>query len=342
MKAIPLIALAALLLPAQTPKRATKAVAKSPVAPVVNTFPLRDIQVKGTKLLTPDQVREVLALPLGKEASKEDLEAARDRLLATGYFETVAFQYGPSGTGSFAVFDVTEVPSVYSVVFENLPIAPKLIERELKSRNVFWGDQVPGTQQVIGMYVRQIEQILALHNHPDRVLGELTPEGQGFHILFRSAEPLPPVAFVTFAGNKTITTITLQNAMNDVAFGVPFSRDHFRELLDHQIRPLYDAKGLIRVSFPAFTTEPAPKVKGVTVHVTVDEGPIYKLGKVKLTGVDSDYEEQVKLKPGEQANFDEVNENLGNVKSQLKRNGYLDADGSVERKVDDKALTVAV
>ena len=123
---------------------------------------------------------------------------------------------------------------------------------------------------------------------------------------------------------------------------IAFSRDHFRQLLDHQIRPLYEAKGLVRVSFPMFTTEPAPKVKGVTVHVTVDEGPVYNTGKVQLAGVEADYNEYVKIKRGAVFNLDEINETLDTVKKQLKHNGYLDADGSEDRKVDDKKRMVDV
>ncbi len=343
MKAILLIALGALVLEAQTGTKARKP-ANPP--PKTRLFPLQEVQVKGNKLLTAAQIVAVAALPLKAAVQKSDFEAARDRLLATGYFESVAFRYWEvsDATGkSFGLFDVVEVPSVYPVQFENLPVPAAEIETELKAHNAFYGPKIPGTQQVLGYYARQIEQFLAARNKPERVVGELSPDGKdNFHVLFHSGEPLPSVAFVTFTGNKAISTVTLQNAMNDVAFGSTFSRDHIRQLLDHQIRPLYDAKGLIRVAFPMFTTEPAPKVKGVTVHVTVEEGPVYNTGKVTLTGVDSDYDEYVKIKPGVVANFDEVNAALESVKKQLKRNGYLDAQGEVERKVDDKAHTVDI
>ena len=343
MKAILLIVLAALSMPAQTGSKTRKA---SNQPPKLDLFPLRDVQVKGNKMLTASQILAVAALPLQSSVKKSDFEAARDRLLATGYFESVAFRYWEvsDATGkSFGNFEVVEVPSVYPVQFENLPVPSGEIEAELKARNVFYGPKVPGTQLVLGNYARQIEQFLAARNKPERVIGELSPEGKDdFHVLFHSGEPLPSIAFVTFAGNKAVSTITLQNAMNDVAFGATYSRDHFRQLLDHQIRPLYDAKGLIRVSFPAFATEPAPKVKGITVHVTVDEGPIYKTGSIILAGVDADYNEYVKIKAGDVANFDEVNEALDRVKVQLKRNGFLEAQGEVLRKVDDKAHAVGI
>lgn len=342
MKAILLIAAAASLLPAQT---GTKARARQAASPI-DFFPVERIQVKGNKFLTATQIEAAAALPLGKPLRKADFDAARDRLLQTGYFESVAFHYGlvtSTGHKYEAVFEVVEVPAIYPVTFENLPVPTADIEAELKAHNIFYGPKIPATQQVLGYYTRQIEQVLAAKNHPERVIGELSPQGNDeFKILFRSAEPLPPVAHVTFTGNKAVSTITLQNAINDVAFGSPFSRDHFRQLLDHQIRPLYDAKGLIRVAFPMFTTEPAPKVKGVIVHVTVEEGQVYNLTKISLAGADPDYMDYIKIKPGGPVNFDQINDALDHVKSQMKRNGYLETEGKLERKVDDKARTVEV
>jgi len=327
-------------LPAQTRTHQTPAKQQ-------DLFPLRSIEIKGNKLLKAAQIQTVAALPLGKPLGKKDFDAARDRLLATGYFESVAFHFASgsakAGPGYDATFDVVEVPTVYPVQFEDLPVAAPEIEADLKAHNIFYGPKIPGTQMVLGYYTRQIEQALAARNHPERVVGELVPSGgDEFHVLFRSAEALPPVAFVTFTGNKAISSIFLQNAINDVAFGTPFSRDHFRQLLDNQVRPLYDAKGMIRVAFPLFTIEPAPKVKGVLVHVTVEEGPIYNLGKLALEGADSDYLDAAKLKPGTVANFDDMNEAMASVKSQMKRNGYLEVSGTLDRKIDDKAHTVDV
>jgi len=349
MKAFLLVTLTLCVLPAQTrPRKSqTKAAPATKPAAKLDLFPVRNIQINGNRLLTAAQIQAAAALPLGEPVGKVDFDAARDRLLATGYFESVQFQFGPVGSTAdaqyVATFTVVEVPSVYEMDFENLAVSTSEIEAALKVSNIFYGPKVPGTQVVLGFYTRQIEQFLASRNHPQRVVGELVQSGKNdFKILFRSAEPLPPVAHVTFTGNKAIASIILQNAINDVAFGSPFSKEHFRQLLDNQIRPLYEAKGMVRVAFPLFATEPAPKVKGVMVHVTVEEGPVYNLSKITLAGADPDYEEYVKIKTGTIANFDQINDALATVKNQMKRNGYLEVQGTLERQIDDKAKTVEV
>jgi outer membrane protein insertion porin family len=69
-----------------------------------------------------------------------------------------------------------------------------------------------------------------------------------------------------------------------VAIGTPYTEDRFREVLNNAMRPVYEARGRVRVSFPEIKTEPAKDVQGVNVTVTVDEGRPTNLGKVAIEG----------------------------------------------------------
>ncbi len=308
-------------------------------------FPLRSLAVKGNKTLKGEPILQVAALPLNKPAGKAEFEAARDRLLATGMFDTIGFQYGPSpdGKGVTGVFDVVEIPTMFPVEFDSLGVSPKDVDAYLRKRNPLYGPKLPPTTTVLEAYQRQIEQFLASQNQPMRVKAEVVSLGNDeYKILFRSQDAVPSVSFVTFTGNKAISSTTLQNAINNVAFGSTFTKDHFRQLLENQIRPLYDARGLVRVSFPNFTTEPDPKVKGVMVHVTVEEGPVYQLRKVTLTGAEQELLPLAKIKTGVTVNFDEVHAGQEKIKAELKREGYLDVQDSEHRVIDDQARAVDV
>lgn len=308
-------------------------------------FALRSLTVRGNRAYTREQILAVSGLQLGQQVAKPEFDVARDKILATGMFETVGYQFGPGpgGQGYAANFDVVEIAARFPVQFESLGAPAPEIEAFLKSKNPLYSPMLPGTKEVVDYYKRLIEEFLAAQDKPVRVVGEVIPTGKDeFKILFRSADGLPPVSHVTFSGNKEISTTTLQNAINDVAFGTPFTRDHFRALLDNQIRPLYDAKGLVRVKFPMFTAEPDPKIKGVVVHVTVEEGVPYKLRKVAITGAAPELLGNAKLKTGSLANFDEINQGLERVKTELKREGYMEVRGSTDRVVDDKEHAVDV
>lgn len=308
-------------------------------------FALRSVTIRGNRIYTRDQILAVSGLQLGQSVAKPEFDAARDKVLATGMFETVGYQFGPGpgGEGYAANFDVVEMSSRFPVEFEGLGVPPADIEAFLKARNPLYKPSLPGTKTAIDYYKRLVEEFLASRNKPIRVVGEVVPTAKDeFKILFRSEDGLPAVSHVTFSGNQAISTVTLQNSINDVAFGQPFTRDHFRLLLDSQIRPLYDAKGLIRVAFPMFTTEPDPRVKGVVVHVTVEEGAVYKLRKLTIAGAEKELLGNAKLKAGGPVNFDEIGQGLERVKAELKREGYMEVQGSADRTIDDKEHAVDV
>jgi outer membrane protein insertion porin family len=310
-----------------------------------DTFPVRAIHIRGNKNLTEAQIVPVTGLTLNQKVGKPELDAAKDKLLATGMFETVGFQFEPGQDGQCCTvnFDVAEITNVFPVQFENIPEPAVDILAFLKSKVPLYEPELPGTTQVIDFYARQIEQFLASRNHAGKVIGSLVQTGKNeYKVTFRSNESLPAVSNVTFTGNKVISSIKLQNTINDVAFGQPYTRDGFRLLLDNQIRPLYDALGMIRVAFLDFTLEPDPRVKGIIVHVTMEEGGVYKLDRVTISGADREYVNTARIRTGGIVNFDEIKEGLERVTAQLRKEGYMHVEGDTDRKIDDQAKTVSV
>lgn len=310
-----------------------------------DTFPLRAIHVRGNKNLPEASILSVTGLKANQKVGKAELDAAKDKLIATGMFETVAFQFEPGTDGLCCVanYDVTEITALFPIQFENVPEPAIDIEKFLKDNVPLFEPMLPGTTQVIEYYARMIERYLAMKNHAGSVLGALVQTGKNdFKITFRMNEGLPAISNVTFSGNQAIPAVKLQNAINDVAYGQPFTRDGFRLLLENQVKPLYDAIGMIRVKFPQFTTEPDPRVKGVAVHVTVEESGVYKLDKVTISGADRDYVNTANIKTGVIVNFDDVKSGLDRVLAQLHKEGYMHVEGDVDRKIDDEAKTVSV
>lgn len=309
------------------------------------TFTIRALHVRGNKILQEAPILAVTGLAVNQKAGKAELDAAKDRLLATGMFETVAFQFepGPDGQCCVANYDVAEVTSVFPIQFDNIPEPGADIEKFLKDNVPLFEPMLPGTVRVIDFYARQVERYLAYKNHAGSVIGALVPTGKNeYKITFRMNQSLPAISNVTFVGNKAIPAVTLQNKINDVAYGQPFTRDSFRLLLESQVKPLYDAMGMIRVKFLDFTTEPDPRVKGIAVQVKVEEGGVYKLEKVTITGADRDYINISKIKTGVNVNFDEVKAGLERVIAQLHKEGYMHVTGDTDRKIDDDDKTVSV
>src|ERR1044072_5249834 len=95
------------------PASAQKKAAGKPPAP--QRWPIASIRVLGLKNYSQQQAIAATGLRVGQLAGKEDFEAARDRLQATGVFETVGYQFAPAAgsNGYAASFQVVEVEPVY-------------------------------------------------------------------------------------------------------------------------------------------------------------------------------------------------------------------------------------
>ena len=66
-------------------------------APQSNKWPVKSLKVEGNQNYTQSQILAVAGMKVGQLAGKPEFEAARDRLVATGSFETVGYKFAPSG-----------------------------------------------------------------------------------------------------------------------------------------------------------------------------------------------------------------------------------------------------
>jgi outer membrane protein assembly factor BamA len=335
---------------AQSKQARPPAQKKAAATPAPARWPIESLAVEGNHNYTREQVLAVAGLKVGQVAGKPEFEAARDRLLACGAFETVGYKFvaGTNAKGYAFTFQLTEVEQVYPVQFEELRVSQKDLESVLAAKDpLFSMAKLPATQPVLERYVKWIQEFLASKGVPEKVAGSVTAAGPGeFVILFRPARNLPAVAQVTFQGNHVIPENVLREAVAGVAIGSPYTEDRFREVLNNAIRPLYEMRGRVRVSFPEIRTEPAKDVQGLHVSVTVDEGQSYELGKVNIEGP-SPLQPDVLLKAGDFktgdiANFDRVSQGLERVRQAMRRAGYLQAKVTTDRKVDNEKKTVDV
>jgi len=330
------------LAPAQTRRRpATPAPAKAKTESP-SAWPLTELHVTGNHLYTEAAIVDASGLKIGQTVEKKDFEAARDRLIATGAFQTVGFEFGPaaSGNGYQGKFEVAEIAQVYRYRFEQLPWPDAELQQVLHSKEPLFGQDIPGTAEVLGRFVRDLNEYAASRSFGDKIIGRLVADRPGeLVVVFRPSTPPPSIASVRFTGNEAIPNAVLQRVFGEVAIGVPYSEVRVRELLDANIRPLYEAKGRMRVAFSNLETEPAKGgVKGVSLTVHVEEGPAYQFGTVGIARTVIPSDELLKiagLKPKQPANFDAVTKAQEALKQRFRKSGYMEMTSTVERKIND-------
>jgi outer membrane protein insertion porin family len=342
----PLLMLASLTGFAQ-PKSAPPKAAASPSA----RWPIESIVVEGNRIYKTDQVLTLSGLKVGEIAGRSEFEAARQRLLASGVFETVGYKFVPGpNKGYAATFQVTEVEQVYPVLFEDLHVSTLDLESVLHAKDpLFMPEKLAATQPVLERYVKWIEAYLTEKGLPEKIAASVTPGIPGdYQIVFRPARPLPSIAQVTFEGNKVVPQNVLRESVSPVAVGAPYTEDSFRQVLNASVRPTYEARGRLRVSFPTIRVEPDKDVKGVRVFVTVDEGESYELGKVTIDGPTPVPAESLlktgDFKSGDIANLDNVNEGLDRIRKAIRHAGYMQSKVGMHRKIDDdkKVVNIAI
>jgi outer membrane protein insertion porin family len=323
---------------------------KAPAAPAPGRWPIESLQVEGNHSYTAEQVLAVAGLRVGQVVGRAEFDVARDRLTACGAFDTVSYKFAPEvGTRGFvATFTVTEIEQVYPVQFDELHVSERDLTATLKAKDpLFAQGKLPATQPVFQRYVKWVQEYLAAKGIQEKIVGGVIPGLPGEYVIsFHPDRPLPAVALIYFQGNQVVAQPLLQDAIMGVAVGMPYTEDRFREALSASVRPIYEARGRVRVTFPTIKTEPNKDVAGLNVTVTVDEGETYNLGKVAIDGPTPLKPEELlnagDFKSGELANFDKVNEGVDRVKKALRHAGYMNAQVTSRRTIDDDKRTVSL
>jgi outer membrane protein insertion porin family len=314
------------------------AIAQSPSVP----YPLSNLTIQGNKRFTPAQIIGASGLKIGQAVSKDNFDVARARLLETGAFESVGYEFKPNAakTGYDATFDVAEVALLYPYRFEDLPAADEILRAALAKQEILMGQVIPATRQVLERYERTLTQAVG---DKIKVEGKLNYDLPGDPaIVFRPSGERPRISEVHLTGNESVPATELLNKFADVAVGTEFSDAAVRRLLDASVRPMYEARGRVRVAFPKIIAEPSkqPEVVGVSLTVTVEEGPLYKLGEVHFTGAATkqakELEDLVKWRKDDTINFDEIKTGLDRIVKRYKSTGYLHVVARADRTVNDK------
>jgi len=306
-------------------------------------YPLEHLKIEGNTQIPAERIIAASGLKIGSLVQKSDFDAARETLLESGAFESVGYAYKPSAsnTGYDATFQVVEVATLYPYRFEALPGAGSDLRAALRKQEPLLGDRIPATPQVLNRYTAAIRQFFESKLEAQ---GELSADSGALEIVFRPAGERARVAEVNLVGNKTMLTAPLLQKLSAAAVGIPYSEPLFRRVLDSAIRPMYDEKGFIAVTFPEITTKKADNNDGVVVTVTVNEGPVYKLGTITLAGLSQpELAQLAKLDEwhkGETVNFTNVDASVERIKQRQRAQGYLQAKASVARELDAQEHTV--
>src|ERR1700687_2942478 len=160
---------------------------------IVATAPLREIRADGVKSLPEPQVVTLTGLQTGVEVGKDDLQAAADKLVQSGLFAKVRYNFQSRTDGLVVTFHVEEAPRV-PAYFDNLPwFADSEPNDPIRAKLPFYNGALPEAGTVVDQAADAISQFLVTHGLQAAVEHQVTvnPIGDGSVQLFRiNAEAL--------------------------------------------------------------------------------------------------------------------------------------------------------
>ncbi len=321
---------------------AKKALPPAKPAEAPKAWPIETITIKGNEVYSREQILAVAGIKPGDIVTRAGIEAARDRLAASGAFDHMEFRFGPApGSRGYAIdFTVSEAGPFYPVRFEDMNISEADARATLRRADPLFGNQIPPTRARITKCAEALSAAAGA-----KIVGSLTPDDSGeLAVIFRPDGSQPIIARVVFKGNESIHESMLENATNPVAVGRAFRDSRFRAILDGTVRPLYEAHGRAGVEYTKIETAPEEGVDGIVVTVTVKEGGLYSLGKVSVTGAGNSAPllRAAALKSGDMFNIDEVRAGAARVEKALRHDGYMNVTSDVVKNIDHAAKRVDV
>jgi len=307
--------------------------------PEIREFPIATLNVEGNERYSTAAILETSGLKAGQMASKPLFEAARDRLLATGAFDSVGYRYFNASDGKSydAVFQIVEATPVYGYRFDELPTD---LEAFLKSRDPLFARAIPPTKPKVDLWLSLIEEKTG-----KKASAKVEPGAAGDLLLvFRPAGASASIAEVRFQGNEALPQNVLRPAISGVAVGVPYNEAQFRQLLDSSVKPLYEERGRLRVRFPKIETKRSTEVNGLDVTVTIDEGRVYTLGDVRLQGPPGLPSDELlraaDFRSNDVANMKSIAQGVERMRHHLRRQGFIGAVATPDRHLNDEKRTL--
>jgi|KBSMisStandDraft_5_1062788.scaffolds.fasta_scaffold23039_3 outer membrane protein insertion porin family len=245
---------------------------------------IRDIQVRGTQRIEPGTVLSYISVRPGDPYDEQAVDRSLKALFATGLFADVKINWN----GSVLTINVVENPIINRVIFEGeSKVSEKDLTKEvqLKPRMVFTRAKVQAdVQRIIELYRRNGK--FAATVEPQIIQ---RPQNRVDLIFSITEGPTTGVARISFIGNKVFDDATLkgQIATEESAWWKFLtSNDNYdpdRLTFDReQLRRFYLKNGYADFRVVSAVAELSPDRRDFYITFTVDEGPLYRFGKIVI------------------------------------------------------------
>jgi outer membrane protein insertion porin family len=263
-----------------------------PAQLAAQTYRFQTVAVEGNRQIDPAAITGFARVPSTRAISAAELNAAYQRVVATGFFRNVEFL----PRGNRLIIRVEEYPLINRVAIEgNRRVRDEQLREVVRSRpgGVFSPNQAEADANAMA----------EIYASAGRLAARVTPRiieraGGRVDLVFEVVEgQVIEIQRLSFVGNTSFTDRRLRNAIESAQAGrlsTLFRVDNFNEARiarDRQVlQDFYLSRGFLDAQVTAATTELTRERDGAFVTFTIREGQQYRFGRVsvvsELAGVD--------------------------------------------------------
>jgi outer membrane protein assembly factor BamA len=319
--------------------------------PPASTAPLREVRSDGLKSIPEAEVVALSGLQPGTPAGREDLQTAADKLVQSGLFAKVKYNFQSRTDGLVVTFHVEEAQRI-PAYFDNIPwFTDGELNDAIRAKLRFYDGTLPSAGGVVDQAGDAISAFLVTHGLQAAIEHQAiaNPNGDGniqqFHIDGASLK----ISHLEFSDPALNSSPTIQQSLSELK-GKPYSRVAVDLFLTEQVRPVYLKQGYLRAKLGPpeirLTGNPNQKLpEQIPVFVAVTPGAVYRwkgvawtgnsvLSSITLTG-------DLGLVVNEIADGMALEAGLDRVREEYAHVGYLDAKIDPTAIYDDHAHTLA-
>ncbi len=291
------------------------------------------IKVEGNKAISTATIMNRLKIKPGDEFEESAVNKEIKRLYATGYFADVFAEIEDRPEGVVVLFTVVEKPIIKEIQFQgNARIkTSKLLKKITLKEGVLldFNTLSQDVSEITNFYIQEGYNRAKV----DYRIDPASEKGEAI-LVFVIDEGYPrKIRSIVIEGNKSITDeeirkyLTTKTAFFFIQKG-SFSQEKFDSDID-RIKMLYRSKGFLdaRINSNIESSE-----DGANIYITlvIDEGEKYYIGDMDIEGamfypVDL-VKAKIKTRPGDPFDYNQMKEDIENVRSFYYDNGYMDAD----------------
>ncbi len=309
-------------------------------------LPVAGVRVAGNQRLPAAAIVRATGVRQGQAASRENLDAAVRSLFDTGLFTSVNYRYeqvpGSDPATYTVTFQVLEDRADTDVRIEIAGVDEASVWKDLAFSDPLVTRRMPHNDRAGEFYCRAVERALERTNRHEKIVvaSSVDLATRRMETTLVPANP-PRVTDVRFQGTHTLPAAALRDAIARIVIDNRYSEREFRQVLDLNVRPLYEERGYLKVEFPAIRLTPA--TGDLAVDVQVVEGNPWTLGTVALVGDHLPEEAMRKasaLWDVHTANWKLILDGVARMQKVLRREGYLGVTSKPVRLFRDDGRTV--